>query len=693
MSVSQTVIKKRLVVLLLLSLTICFFLIGRVFWIQFVRGEELKTLAQKQWTRDVAVEPKRGTIYDRNEKPLAISATVDTVMASLPDIKDLNKTVEQLAKALDMKEGDLKKKFLEAKKEKKSTIYIKRKISDEESEKVRKLNLKGIYFTKENKRFYPERNLASHILGFTGIDSQGLDGVELMYDKYLKGVSGRIVSETDALSRKLPFGVDQYIPPKEGLNLQLTIDKFIQHIAERELEKAVAEHKAKKGTIIVMDPKNGEILALANKPDYDPNEFNKVSKDLWRNAAVTDVYEPGSTFKIVTAAAGLEEGVVTLNSNFFDPGYIIVSGVRIKCWRHGGHGSQTFMEVVENSCNPGFVKLGTDLGKDKLTKYINGFGLTEVTGVDLPGEAKGIFNPSNIGPVELATISFGQGISVTPIQLVTALATIANDGKQVQPHVAKALLDRNGKVVHEFNYPPVRQVISKKTAQEMKKILESVVENGTGSQGKIEGYRVGGKTGTAEKYVQGKYIASYCGFAPVDDPRLVSLIVVDEPSAGTIYGGQIGGPVFQKVMGDSLKYLGIKPDIEEDKNETTVKVPDLRNLLVDDAVKILKNKSLTPRIEGKGPIVKEQLPSPNVKVEPNSNIILKVSDFSSDDSIIVPDLKGRTIKEATDILSVLGLEIEISGSGFALKQTPSPGTEVDPGTIVKVIFSKDGVPE
>lgn len=695
MSVPQTVIKKRLAVLLLLSLAVGIILIGRVFWIQFVRGDELKTRAQSQWTRDVAVEPTRGTIYDKNKKPLAISATVDTVMASLPDIKEIDKTVAQLADALKLDENKLKEKFVEAKKKGKSTIYVKRKITDEESDKVRKLDLKGIYFTKENKRFYPERNFASHILGFTGIDSQGLDGVELIYDKYLRGVSGRIVSETDALSRKLPFGVDQYIPPKEGLNLQLTIDKFIQHIAERELEKVVAEHKAKKGTIIVMDPRNGEILALANKPDYDPNNFNKVPQKLWRNIAVTDTYEPGSTFKIVTAAAGLEEGIVTPDSTFFDPGYIMVSGVKIRCWRHGGHGSQTFKQVVQNSCNPGFVKLGTELGKEKLVKYIKGFGFSEITGIDLPGEAKGILDTSRIGPVELATISFGQGISVTPIQLATALATIANGGKLVQPHVAKALLDKDGNIVHEFKYSPIRQVISRKTAQEMNDILESVVTEGTGSPGEIEGYRVGGKTGTAEKYVQGKYTASYLGFAPVNDPRLVSLVVVDEPSAGTIYGGQICGPVFQKVMGDSLNYLGIKPEIkDDDKADIQVKVPDIRNLAVSDAIKILSQKGFTSRVEGKGQIVKGQVPLPGTKLKQNSTVILKVSDSGKNkDSVIVPDLKGRTVKESLNILNAIGLKMDISGSGFATKQTPSPGTKVPLGTTVKVMYSKNGISE
>jgi len=660
----------------------------RVFWIQFVKSEELREKAQIQWTRDVPVEPKRGAIYDRNKKPLAISATVDTVMASPPDIKDIHKTAKLLASALDLDENELEKKLDDAKKKKKAVLYIKRKISDEESEAVRKLDLDGIHFTKENKRFYPERNLCSHVMGFTGIDSQGLDGIELIYENYLKGTPGRIVSETDALSRKLPFGIDKYIPPQDGYDLVLTIDKVIQHVAERELEKALAEHSAKKGTIIVMDPNTGEILAMANKPDYDPNNFNEVSSKLWRNAAVSDSYEPGSTFKVITASAGLEEGVVHPETRFFDPGYIIVSGVRIGCWRHEGHGSQTFIQVVENSCNPGFVDMIMKLGKDKTIKYINGFGFGATTGIDLPGEAKGIFNPSKIGPVELATISFGQGISVTPIQLITGLSAVANGGKLVKPHIAKQIIDKDGNVVKEFSPEPIRRVISEDTSREMRAILESVVTNGTGGRGKIEGYRVAGKTGTSEKYAPGKYVASFEGFVPADDPKLVALVVIDEPVGGVIYGGQIAGPVFQKVIADSLNYLGIKPDLPEEEKAGVVKVPDMRNLYIEDAKTILSKNGLLSRVEGEGYVVTSQVPAPGAEVEKNSTVILKVSDSRTNkDPVTIPDLKGRTVKEATDIVNAIGLNIEIVGSGYAVKQNPQPNSEVGIGTTIRVEFA------
>ena len=692
MTVPQQLIKRRLIILLLFSLIFSFLLLGRVFWIQFVRGDELKERALNQWTSDVPVEPKRGTVYDRNKNPLAISATVDTVVASPPDIKDIETTANLLSTALNMDREELEETLREAKNKKKGAIYIKRKITEEESETVRNLKLSGIYFTKEHKRFYPERNLCSHVLGFTGIDSQGLDGIELVYEKYLKGTPGRIVSEKDALSRKLPFGVDKYIPPEDGLDLVLTIDKIIQHIAERELEKALAEHNAKRGTIIVMDPKTGEILAMTNKPDYDPNNYGEFSQILWRNAAVSDVYEPGSTFKIVTASAALEEGVARPEDTFYDPGYVIVSGVRIGCWRHGGHGSQTFIQLVENSCNPGFVDLGMKLGKDRMIKYIKGFGFGETTGVDLPGEARGILDPSKVGPVELATISFGQGISVTPIQLITALSTIANDGKLVQPHVAKAIIDKDGNIVHEFSPAPLRQVVSYETAQEMKKILESVVTNGTGGRGKVEGYRVAGKTGTAEKYVPGKYVVSYAGFAPVDDPKLAILVIIDEPSGGLIYGGTIAGPVFQKIMADSLNYLGVEPqiEIEEEEEKEYIAVPDLRNLYIEDAKKILFQNGLSARVDGEGYVVTEQVPMPGAEVKKNTTVLLKVSDSRTNkDPVTIPDLTGRTVKESTDILNAIGLNIEIVGSGYAVKQTPPPEVEVGLGTTVRVEFSQN----
>jgi len=689
MMVPQKLIKRRLIVLLLFSLILSIALLGRVFWIQLVRGEELKERALNQWTSDVPIEPKRGTIYDRNKNPLAISATVDTVVASLPDIEDVKETAAKLAGALNMDPEELEKTLADAKSKKKGAIYIKRKISEEESEAVRNLKLSGIYFTKEHKRFYPERNLCSHVLGFTGIDSQGLDGIELIYEKYLKGTPGRIVSEKDALSRKLPFGTDQYIPPEDGLDLVLTIDKIIQHIAERELEKAIAQHSAKRGTIIVMDPKTGEILALANKPDYDPNHYGQYPQSLWRNSAVSDVYEPGSTFKIVTASAALEEGVARPEDTFFDPGYTIVSGVRIGCWYHGGHGSQTFIQLLENSCNPGFVELGTRLGKERFMKYIKGFGFGELTGIDLPGEARGILDPSKVGPVELATITFGQGISVTPIQIITALSTIANDGKLVQPHVAKAILDKDGNTIHEFSPAPLRQVVSYETAQEMKRILESVVTNGTGGRGKVEGYRVAGKTGTAEKYAPGKYVVSFMGFAPVEDPQLAILVIIDEPQGGLIYGGTIAGPVFQKVLADSLNYLGIEPEIEYEEQSEQVTVPDLRNLYVEDAKKILQQNGLSARIEGEGYVVTDQVPTPGAEVNKNTVVLLKVSDSRTNrDPVTVPDLTGRTIKEATDILHAIGLNIEIEGSGYAVKQNPPAEVEVALGTTVKVEFSQ-----
>ncbi|MDI3534288.1 MAG: hypothetical protein PWQ82_653 [Thermosediminibacterales bacterium] len=682
MSAVNIKIKKRLVLILLFGWIAYILLIGRLAWIQLVRGEELQKRALSQWTQEIAVEPKRGTIFDRHGRELAISASVDTIVAYPPEIKNPKETSEKLAEILSMDAEEIFQKITQ----KKGSVYIKRKVEDEISDAVRELELPGIGFTEESKRYYPDRNLASHILGFTGIDSQGLDGIEFYYDKYLKGFPGYIASETDALSRELPFGSQHYVPPKNGYNLTLTIDKVIQHIVEKELERAMNIHKTKKASAIVMNPQTGEILALVNKPDFDPNNWKEYSPKIWRNFAVSDVYEPGSTFKIVTASAGLEEGVVRPEDRFYDPGYIIVAGERIKCWKAGGHGSQTFVQVVENSCNPGFVSVGMKLGTQRFMEYIKAFGFGQTLGVDLPGEAKGIFNPEKVGPVELATISFGQGISVTPLQLISALSAVANGGKLMQPHLAKEFRDDDGNVILEFKPRVLRQVISEETSNEMRKILESVVANGTGKWAQIEGYRIAGKTGTAEKYRDGKYVASFVGFAPADDPQIAILVVLDEP-VGVYYGGQTAGVVFKRIMYDVLRYLGIKPQTTENGELGKGLVPDVRNLYVSEATSRLLKSNLKFKIEGSGQIVIHQFPMPGAEVSEGTTVILTLnSSKNGENTVLIPDLTGKSIREASEILDAIGLRIEIIGSGLAVRQEPSAGQKVKRNTSIKVFF-------
>ncbi len=682
MAVTNLVVKKRLVFSLLVIWLGFIIITGRLAWIQLVRGEELQRMAADQWVQEIPVEPKRGTIYDRNGKPLAISASVHTIVAYPPEIKDPAEIARKLSEVLDMNYETVYKKLTQ----RKASVYIKRKVEDEVANAVRKLEIKGVGFAEESKRYYPDRNLLSHVLGFTGIDSQGLDGIEFYYDKYLRGFPGRIVSETDALSREIPFGSQQYIPPRNGYDLVLSIDKVIQHFAERELEKALVKHKAKRGSVIVMDPQTGEILALVNKPDYDPNNYAEYSPKIWRNAAVSDVYEPGSTFKIITAVAALEEGVVKPNDRFYDSGYVIVSGERIRCWKQGGHGSQTFVNVVENSCNVGFVNVAQKLGKESFVKYIKGFGFGKQTGIDLPGEAKGIFAPEKIGPVELATISFGQGISTTPLQMVRAISAIANGGKLVKPMIAKGLKDEEGRVIHKFMPRYTKQVISQKTADEMKQILASVVANGTGSRAQIKGYSVAGKTGTAEKYAPGKYVASFIGFAPVDNPRIAMIVVIDEPQ-GIYYGGQVAAPVFQKIMKDALLHLKVKPQEEHNELPEKIMVPKVEGLNIQDATTILIKNNLKFDIKGEGIIVEKQYPPHGSEVPAGAKVILTLKNHViSKDFVILPDLKGKSIREASQILHFMDLQLEIEGEGFAIKQEPLPGTRVKKGSIIKVYF-------
>ncbi|MDK2901926.1 Stage V sporulation protein D [Koleobacter methoxysyntrophicus] len=683
MPVTNVTVKKRLVLLLLITCIAYSALILRLAWLQLLKGEELQKKALHQWTKEIPVEPKRGTIYDRKGRELAISASVDTVIAYPPEIENPEAAAEALSKILDMDEETI----LELITKERASVYLKRKIDSEKSKEIRKLGIKGIGFTEESKRYYPDRNLAAHVLGFVGIDSQGLAGIEYYYDKYLRGYPGRIVSETDALSRELPFGAQHFVPPKDGLNLVLTIDKTIQHFAERELEKAMNRHRAKKGTVLVMDPRTGEILALVNKPDFDPNNYNDYPEESWKNIAISDVYEPGSTFKVITASAALEEKVVTPSTRYYDKGYTIVSGVRIGCWRHGGHGSQTFTQVVQNSCNPGFVDVAMKLGKEKFVNYINAFGFGQTSGIDFPGEGKGIFNPEKIGPVELATLSFGQGISVTPLQLLTAMSAIANDGKLMQPYIAKQLVDDNGNIIHEFKPRVVRYVISESTSKEMIQILESVVTNGTGGNAYLEGYRVAGKTGTAEKYIDGKYVSSFIGFAPADDPQVAILVILDEPQ-GIYYGGQTAAPVFRQVMLDTLRYLGVTPQKQEDESDK-IKVPNVINLYIQEACSVLIKKGLEYNIKGTGLIVAEQFPAPGTIVARGETVELLLIEGKTDKSpAVVPDLTGKTIREAGEILDIVGLKIQAVGNGLAIDQEPKPGTKAELNTTVKVYFQQ-----
>jgi stage V sporulation protein D (sporulation-specific penicillin-binding protein) len=553
-------IKKRLLVMLVLFTLVAVALLGRVAYIQVVKGESLQKKAFEQHNLSIIISPRRGTIYDRNGKELAISASVETIYVNNQDIEKSNKDkemiAEELAQILELdKEAVLKKLNKKSQYE-----IIKKKVDREIGDRVRKWieedNILGVYIVEDSKRYYPYRNLAAHVIGFTGYDNQGLNGIEIMMEQYLKGVPGRILSEVDAKNRALPFKIEKRIDPQDGLNVILTIDETIQYFAQKALEKAIDDYKVKDGAIaIVMDPRNGDVLAMVSKPDFDLNnpfgpppgidpstwnghtdeDVNTLSKTVWRNKVISDTYEPGSTFKAITSAAGLEEGIVTPETRTNDSP-VVIGKWNFKCWRHyNPHGEESFAEGVYNSCNPVFVRVAQSLGIDRFYSYVKAFGFYDKTGISLPGESKGMFHASPT-ETDMAAASFGQRFTITPMQLITSYTAIANGGKLMKPRLVRELTDSEGNIIKKFEPEVIRPVISKKTSETLSEILEGVVSIGTGKNAYVKGYRVAGKTGTSETTEEGVYTASFMAFAPADNPVVCVLVALFNPQGGLIYG-------------------------------------------------------------------------------------------------------------------------------------------------------------
>lgn len=632
MKVSSVTVRRRLFAALVISGILFAALTVRLAYVQLWIGGELAQKAEDLWRRNIPFAAKRGEIWDRSGVRLTYNVSSPSIMAIPAQIKDARATAGELARVLQMNEDDIYKSLTK----RESSVYIRpggRKITEEKAAEVRNLNLPGIEVAEDNKRYYPFGSFASHILGFTGIDNQGLTGVEASYNSELRGINGNVSYLSDAAGREMPNTSEQYQPPKDGLNLQLTIDKNIQSYLERELDQAMVQHQAKNAIGIAMDPNTGEILAMSARPTFDPTNFREYPSEVYnRNLPIWMTYEPGSTFKIITLAAALEEKKVDLKRDtFFDPGFIEVGGARLRCWKKGGHGSQTFLQVVENSCNPGFVALGQRLGKESLFDYIRRFGFGQKTGIDLGGEENGImFKMSRVGPVELATTAFGQGVSVTPIQQITAVSAAVNGGKLFEPHVAKAWYNPDtGEKVKSVEPKLVRQVISESTSQQVREALESVVAKGTGRPAFIDGYRVGGKTGTAQKVIGGRYspdehIVSFIGFAPADDPKIVVYVAVDDP-AGIQFGGLVAAPIVKNVMADALRYMGVEPRKDQLEREyrygetRVVEVPDLVGHTVSD---IYEDMNMNFRLEkfGSGDEVISQAPKAGERVEQGSTI-------------------------------------------------------------------------
>lgn len=692
-SSTHVTIRKRIAFLFLFVSVIMVGLGCRLMYIQFVKSSWLTENALDQRIRDIPVEAKRGIIYDRHGRELAVSVSTESVYAIPAEIRDADETAAKLAAILTL-DGD---KLAVKLKKRQAFTWIKRKIDAESAHAIQKLNLPGIGLTQENRRHYPQDNLAAHILGFTGIDSQGLDGVEMTFDNYLRGRSGSIVVEYDARGREIPYASHRFVPPVDGHNIYLTIDTVIQQIIERDLDRVMKETQAKAATIIVMQPHTGEILALANRPDYNPNTFADFSPKLWRNNAVSNAYEPGSTFKVLTTTAVLGEKIVKSDDRFFDPGEIEVQGRTIHCWKHGGHGSQSFREVVENSCNVGFVTVGLRLGSDSFYQYLDAFGLGRMTNIDLPGEAKGILiDKKQVKPINIATMAMGQSVAVTPIQLLTAVSAVANDGVRTRPQIVREVRDTAGNIIRGFEPDVVSKVVDADTAQQVKGILESVVENGTGKNAYVEGYRIAGKTGTAQKvgaggYVPGKYVASFAGFAPADNPQVAMLVIIDEP-VGIYYGGQIAAPVFGAAIRDIMEYLKVAPRLPEnsdpEQQETHITVPSVINLSVADAMKALQKAGLNARVEETGDRVADQIPKPGSRIPKGTNVLVyTLTPRYGIGEVTVPDCIGRSLQDAANLLGQVGLSIAPSGSGSkVVKQDPLPGSKVPNGTGITIFL-------
>lgn len=629
--VSHVTVRKRLAFVLLAGFFVFLVLIFRLGFIQFALSDMLTERAKNSWNREIPFEPKRGEIVDRNGVALATNMSAPTVYVVPRQIKNPADTAEKLANVLNANVQDVYQQI--TKKSSMERLKSGRKITNEKAKEVENLNLPGVYIAEDSKRYYPFGDYLSHVLGFTGIDNQGLTGLELSYDKELSGAKGSVQFYSTAKGERMKNMPDDFQEPVNGYNLVLTIDSQIQTIMERELDNAEAKYNPDGLLAIAMNPNNGEILGMASRPNFDPSDFQNVAPEIYnRNIPIWSTYEPGSTFKIITLAAALEEGKVNLEKDrFYDSGHVEVGGTQLHCWKRGGHGSQTFLEVVQNSCNPGFIEMGQRLGKDTLFKYIHNFGFGQKTGIDLEGEGTGILFPlDKVGPVELATTAFGQGVSVTPIQQVAAVSAAINGGTLYQPYVAKQLVDsQTNEVVMKKSPVAKRKVISEKTSEQIRYALESVVAQGSGKKAFIEGYRVGGKTGTAQKaqggrYLENNYILSFIGFAPADDPQIVVYVAVDNPKNAIQFGGQVAAPIVGNIIEDSMRVLGV----EQRKNQLEKKVTwlDTPMIEVPNLVGLEKNKivnqlfNLKLDISGEGEKIVKQAPEPGTKVEEGSTI-------------------------------------------------------------------------
>lgn len=681
------------------------------------KSPDYKKAAIDQWTSEVEISAKRGRILDRNGNELAISANVYRIDLDLNALRSTMKTkklttedvASKLAEALEMEKEDVVKVI-----EKKlpnglpyGSATLKRRIEKSMADKVKELDLWGVIVSADTKRYYPNENYLAHVLGHTNSDGDGLAGIEMQYNSVLSGKPGKRIAELDnTRSRQLPYVISEFTKPEDGKDVVLTIDEMIQHFCEKAATQALSDNKAKAVSIMAMNPNNGEILALVNKPDYNPNNpwvEGKTSEELqkmWRNRAISDTFEPGSIFKVITSTAALEENLVSEEDRFYCKGSTVIGKRTVRCWKSGGHGSQTFVEILKNSCNVGFTELGKKIGKENLYKYIRKFGFGEKTGVDVPGEALGIIkNPANISELDLATISFGQTNTVSIVQYLSAFNAVANGGKLIKPHFLKEIqsydeetgVKKTEKKFEDYNE---KKILSEEKTAQLRGYLEKVISEGGGKKAFIEGYTIGGKTGTAQKVIDGKYgpqkyISSFAGMAPAEKPQITLFVSIDEPDPSNYYAGQIAAPVAQQVFNDIFNYLSIKGNASDSEIAESLKkdivIPEIRGLKKAEALKILKEQKLDYNIDEKGDYITDMNPKPGYTVKEGSKIVLYTGKTSNYNRVVaVPDIRGYTIENASKLLNSLGLKITYSGSGLIYEQSVKEDEEVPKGTTIHV---------
>ena len=714
---------------------------SRLGYLMIVDGDRLQSMASEQQLYDTLVSAPRGNIYDRDMNLLAKSDTAYTIYLIPNGIKKLDKEDKEkvkntiasgLSQILLPIDSDLTFEKIYSYTEKQTYyIIVKNRVDKSVADKVRKFVsdnsdlgiARFIGVDETTKRYYPNQTLASAVIGFVGDDNQGLAGLESYYDSTLTGVAGRVVAAKNAHGDDMPFSYQVVEEAKQGNSLVLTVDSYIQHIAEKYLEQAVEANKAgDRGACVIMNVNTGEILAMAVKGDFNPNTPFTLSESdeallaeenatvtrsellnrQWRNKTVSDTYEPGSVFKIITASMALEENLTSLDHTY-NCGYTIyVSGQKYHCHKYGGHGTLTLKKAMVNSCNPAFISIGQLIGTDRFSKYFEAFGLTKKTGIDLPGEGVPVYHKqANMGPTELASSSFGQTFKITPMQLITAASASINGGYLLQPHVVSKVIDREGNVVKTVEKTVKRQVISEATSEKMRVMMKAVVNEGGASNAYVAGYDVGGKTGTSEKVAEmqatgqrGLYIASFLGFAPIDDPEIAVLVMIDEPHGDSYYGGTVAAPVAAEIFKDILPYLGYEPQYTPEELESfAVKVPNLTGKTTDEARTELRQLGFNLKVVGEGESILSQLPVSGEKLSKGGTVIVYTEENADNVSMVsVPDFTGMTTSEVTASAASVGINVKCSGNTntgsvtVAYDQDIAHGTEVAAGTTVTVYF-------